>query len=104
MRALLRGKSSRRHQALIREKTKGLSQAEINERAEEIAAELTVDLIAGWEGWFDAEGQPVPYSVETCRKIVSNYDNRELVDFVNRATDQSAYRAEKEKEEVEKNL
>lgn len=102
MRVLVRGKSAKRHMALIRAKTKGLTNSEINEKAEEIAAELTENLVAGWEGWFDVDGNAVPYTVATCRSIVSDPDNRELVDYINRVSDQSTFRVD-DKEEVEKN-
>lgn len=95
MRVLLRGSGSKEHKALIRRLTKGLTQTQIEEKDEEILAEITSDLIRGWENFFDTEGGQVRYSPEVCRSIVSNPDNRRFVDFITRmARDLSTFNAD----------
>lgn len=103
MRILLRGANSRTHQALVRKITKGLTREQLEERAIELSTELGVALVAGWENWFDCNGEPVRYSVEMCRDILGDPDNRRLLDFVNRsANDLETFNAER-REETEKN-
>lgn len=103
MRVLLRGASSRQHQALIRSKTKDLTREQIEERSLDLSADLAVELVAGWENWFDPEGNAVSFTVETCRNILHDQDNRRLLDFINRvAGDLTTFNAER-REEVEKN-
>lgn len=103
MRILVRGAGTREHQARIRQRTKELTREQLEEDAPAISAELAVFLVAGWENWFDDQGNPIQYSVEMCRAILANPDNRRMLDFINRvAGELSTFNVER-KEEVEKN-
>lgn len=104
MRVLVRGANTREHQARIRAKTKELTREQIDEQAQEISAELAVHLVAGWENWFDIDGNPVQFSVEMCRAILANHDNRRMLDFINRVAGELATFNVERREEVEKNL
>ena len=103
MRILIRGASTREHQARIRQKTKELTREQIDEQAQEISTELAVYLVAGWENWFDEDGNAIQYSVEMCRAILANQDNRRMLDFINRSAGELATFNVERREEVEKN-
>lgn len=104
MRALIRGAYSREHQALIRKLTKGLSREQLEERADTLSVQFAVDLLRGWENWIGTDGEQIRYSVENCRAILENQDNRRVLDWINRiANDLSTYDADT-RERTEKNL
>lgn len=103
MRILLRGANSQAHQAFIRKITKGLNREQLEERAVELSAKIGAALVAGWEGWFDCNGEPVRYSVDMALAVLENPDNRRLLDFISRkANELETFNAER-REEIEKN-
>lgn len=83
----VRSRMSRRYQALLRKLTKGLDKDDLEEKAEDIAVELTAILTADWQGIVDEAGNDVPYSEETALAIMRNRENRDFVNFVNLCAD-----------------
>lgn len=86
-RVRVRSRLSRRYQALLRKLTKGLDKDALEEKAEEIAIDLTGVLLSGWDGIVDSDGNDLAYSEETALSVVRNHDNRDFVNFVNLCAD-----------------
>lgn len=103
MRGKIRSQGTRRYQAFVRAKTRGLTTREqLEERAFEISADGAAELLADIDNWIDADGNHVGYQPETIRAILSDYDNRDVVDFIIRCSDVDNFRI-KRSEELEKN-
>ena len=103
MRGKVRSQGTRKYQAFVRSKTRGLTTREqLHERAFEIAAEGSLELLADIDNWIDADGNHVAFQPEIIRDILTDYDNREVVDFIIKCSDIDNFRV-KRSEELEKN-
>lgn len=103
MRGKVRSKASKRHQSLLRKLTKGLSQEELEQRAEDIAIELSAALLADWQEWLDESGAPLPYSEEMALAVLRNRENRDMLNWVNQAADDTQRFYYHNRENSEKN-
>lgn len=99
----VRSRMSRGYQALLRKLTKGLSKDDVEEKAEDIAVELTAALTADWQGIVDDSGNDVVYSEETALSIMRNRENRDLVNFINLCADNTQQFYFNNREHAEKN-
>lgn len=103
MRGKIRSQGTRKYQAFVRNKTRGLTTREqLEEHAFEISSEGAMLLLADIENWIDADGNHVGFNPETITAILSDYDNRDVVDFIIRCSDVDNFRV-KRSEELEKN-
>lgn len=101
MRILVRGATTNKYRSLARKLTRDLSREELEERAHELSAELSISLIVNWENFFDTEGSQILFSIETCREILFDPDNRRLLDHINKVA--ASLATFDVSEEVEKN-